>query len=174
MGLVFVLAGVILETIQGTANASDGVKTAWDILQWIFRLLPHYNLGKGLYNIAQNEALGARFQMSPWSLDIIGWELIFLAWQGPVFFIATLSIEYGGAGAVLWFFRQLIPGGAFPICPPCMICLKPMAKVRNRMLFYQYQYHGMVPPNTNTMSNDGEDEDVALERDRLDTRQDRG
>merc|ERR1712054_197936 len=113
VGLVFVLAGVILETIQGTANVSDGVKTAWDILQWIFRLMPHYNLGKGLYNIARNGNLSERFQLAAFDLDIIGWELVFLAWQGPFFFILTLGTEYGYHRTVGWFLLQLLPGGKF-------------------------------------------------------------
>ena len=165
VGLVFVLAGIILETLQGTSQSVD---SAWDALQWIFRILPHYNLGKGLYNIAQNASLSDRFEQSPWNLSVTGWELIFLAWQGPFFFILTLLIEYGGMAKLKWCLFQLSPYGCCPICPPCLICMRPMMYVKRRVTFVRYEYHNMLPPITNSLSNEHEDEDVALERSRID------
>lgn len=92
--LVFGVAEVLAAAVLEGLNEIEGARKAWDVLQWAFRWLPHYNVGKAVYNVAQNNALSERFRKSPWDLDVSGYELLFLLITALVYALVTLAVEF--------------------------------------------------------------------------------
>jgi ABC-type multidrug transport system ATPase subunit len=105
-GFAFIISGIVLETIgQNDQTASD----TWDVLEWFWRLLPQFCLGKSLHAIAKNELAGQSTIVTegegsvslssedPFKDEITGNHLIFLAWEGFVLFALTLLYDLYGA-----------------------------------------------------------------------------
>ena len=38
----------------------------WDALKWVFRWLPHYNVGKVMYDLTYNYQFSEQYRRSPW------------------------------------------------------------------------------------------------------------
>ncbi|XP_073731945.1 LOW QUALITY PROTEIN: phospholipid-transporting ATPase ABCA1 [Misgurnus anguillicaudatus] len=71
------------------------------ILKKVFLIFPHFCLGRGLIDMAKNQAMADAFQrlgtkqnLEPLSWDFVGKNLFAMAMQGIVFFIFTLLLQY--------------------------------------------------------------------------------
>lgn len=98
----FLLSGAILENLQ---NEDEAAKATWDVLQWIWKLLPHFCLGKGLFDIALNTLRGSTIVVvagqpqvlgaeDPFKPEIAGIHMGFLGMEGCIFFAITLIVEH--------------------------------------------------------------------------------
>ncbi|XP_034439364.1 phospholipid-transporting ATPase ABCA1 isoform X2 [Hippoglossus hippoglossus] len=71
------------------------------ILKKVFLIFPHFCLGRGLIDMAKNQAmadafqrLGSRPNLDPLHWDFIGKNLFAMAAQGVIFFIFTILLQY--------------------------------------------------------------------------------
>ncbi|XP_066551415.1 ATP-binding cassette, sub-family A (ABC1), member 7 isoform X2 [Amia ocellicauda] len=71
------------------------------ILKKVFLIFPHFCLGRGLIDMAKNQAmmdafqrLGAKTTSSPLSWDFVGKNVFAMATQGVIFFLFTLLLQY--------------------------------------------------------------------------------
>ncbi|XP_030640902.1 phospholipid-transporting ATPase ABCA1 [Chanos chanos] len=71
------------------------------ILKKVFLIFPHFCLGRGLIDMAKNQAmadafqrLGAKQTLDPLAWDFVGKNLFFMAVEGVVFFIFTVLLQY--------------------------------------------------------------------------------
>ncbi|XP_065097861.1 phospholipid-transporting ATPase ABCA1 isoform X2 [Paramisgurnus dabryanus] len=71
------------------------------ILKKVFLIFPHFCLGRGLIDMAKNQAMADAFQrlgtkqnLEPLSWDFVGKNLFAMAIEGIVFFIFTLLLQY--------------------------------------------------------------------------------
>ncbi|XP_063057110.1 phospholipid-transporting ATPase ABCA1 [Engraulis encrasicolus] len=88
------------------------------ILKKVFLIFPHFCLGRGLIDMAKNQAMADAFQrfgakqtLKPLDWDFVGKNLFSMAVEGVVFFIFTILLQYG-------FFCKLRPQWAKPLLPP--------------------------------------------------------
>ncbi|XP_051957162.1 phospholipid-transporting ATPase ABCA1 [Xyrauchen texanus] len=71
------------------------------ILKKVFLIFPHFCLGRGLIDMAKNQAmedafqrLGTKQNLDPLSWDFVGKNLFAMAMEGIVFFIFTVLLQY--------------------------------------------------------------------------------
>ncbi|KAJ8278672.1 hypothetical protein COCON_G00057380 [Conger conger] len=71
------------------------------ILKKVFLIFPHFCLGRGLIDMAKNQAMADAFQrlgtkqtLDPLSWDFVGKNLFAMAVEGVVFFLFTLLLQY--------------------------------------------------------------------------------
>ncbi|XP_051767983.1 LOW QUALITY PROTEIN: phospholipid-transporting ATPase ABCA1 [Ctenopharyngodon idella] len=71
------------------------------ILKKVFLIFPHFCLGRGLIDMAKNQAMADAFQrlgtkqnLEPLSWDFVGKNLFAMAMEGIVFFIFTVLLQY--------------------------------------------------------------------------------
>uniref|UniRef100_A0A673X769 P-type phospholipid transporter n=1 Tax=Salmo trutta TaxID=8032 RepID=A0A673X769_SALTR len=81
------------------------------ILKKVFLIFPHFCLGRGLIDMAKNQAmsdafqrLGAKQTLDPLEWDFVGKNLFAMAVEGVVFFLFTILLQYK-------FFPELPPLG---------------------------------------------------------------
>ncbi|KAK3588930.1 hypothetical protein CHS0354_023690 [Potamilus streckersoni] len=79
---------------------SPSIKNAYSIVKYVFLIFPPYCLGEGLIMLTENQIqseIFARFgtdsYKSPFSFDLIGWNLVAMAIEGFVFFITLIFSE---------------------------------------------------------------------------------
>ncbi|KAJ8277432.1 hypothetical protein GJAV_G00075090 [Gymnothorax javanicus] len=102
------------------------------ILKKVFLIFPHFCLGRGLIDMAKNQAmadaferLGTRQTLDPLSWDFVGKNLFAMAVQGVVFFLFTLLLQYN----FFFSFRSL----SEPELPPLGPEDEDVAKERERV-----------------------------------------
>ncbi|RNF24658.1 ABC1 transporter [Trypanosoma conorhini] len=88
-GFLFVLLAVILTMLPETQKTGEGLK-------WAFRVFPSYCIGEGIVNLA---SLPGRQGMSdttvsPWSLSVIGFPVIYMALEIPLFLLITIFLDH--------------------------------------------------------------------------------
>uniref|UniRef100_A0A8D3BI63 P-type phospholipid transporter n=1 Tax=Scophthalmus maximus TaxID=52904 RepID=A0A8D3BI63_SCOMX len=89
------------------------------ILKKVFLIFPHFCLGRGLIDMAKNQAMADAFQrlgmtkqtLDPLQWDFVGKNLFAMAAQGVIFFIFTILLQYK-------FFIHFRPWWAEPEMPP--------------------------------------------------------
>ncbi|XP_060933642.1 phospholipid-transporting ATPase ABCA1 [Limanda limanda] len=88
------------------------------ILKKVFLIFPHFCLGRGLIDMAKNQAMADAFQrlgskptLDPLHWDFIGKNLFAMAAQGVIFFIFTILLQYK-------FFINFRPWWTEPETPP--------------------------------------------------------
>uniref|UniRef100_A0A8C7QAX0 P-type phospholipid transporter n=1 Tax=Oncorhynchus mykiss TaxID=8022 RepID=A0A8C7QAX0_ONCMY len=71
------------------------------LLKKMLLIFPHYCLGRGLIDMAMNQAVtdvyarfGEDFSLDPYSWDFLGKNLVFMAVEGFVYFIMNILIQY--------------------------------------------------------------------------------
>uniref|UniRef100_A0A4W5LU81 ATP binding cassette subfamily A member 4 n=1 Tax=Hucho hucho TaxID=62062 RepID=A0A4W5LU81_9TELE len=71
------------------------------LLKKMLLIFPHYCLGRGLIDMAMNQAVtdvyarfGEDFSLEPYSWDFVGKNLVFMAVEGFVYFIMNILIQY--------------------------------------------------------------------------------
>uniref|UniRef100_A0A673MDI5 Zgc:172302 n=1 Tax=Sinocyclocheilus rhinocerous TaxID=307959 RepID=A0A673MDI5_9TELE len=79
----------------------DEVRDVNRILKKVFLIFPHFCLGRGLIDMAKNQAMADAFQrlgtkqnLEPLSWDFVGKNLFAMAVEGIVFFIFTVLLQY--------------------------------------------------------------------------------
>lgn len=92
------IAGFLLVLIVFILQIVDSTKPAADALRWIFRLVPSFCLGDGIINLASVEAAKAfGGDDTPWSMDVTGWDIVYMALEFPLAILLTLLIDYPGS-----------------------------------------------------------------------------
>ncbi|XP_070816442.1 phospholipid-transporting ATPase ABCA1 isoform X1 [Chaetodon trifascialis] len=88
------------------------------ILKKVFLIFPHFCLGRGLIDMAKNQAMADAFQrlgtkptLDPLQWDFVGKNLFAMAAEGVVFFIFTILLQYK-------FFIRFRPWWVKPEMPP--------------------------------------------------------
>ncbi|XP_056234951.1 phospholipid-transporting ATPase ABCA1 isoform X2 [Seriola aureovittata] len=88
------------------------------ILKKVFLIFPHFCLGRGLIDMAKNQAMADAFQrlgtkqtLDPLQWDFVGKNLFAMAAEGVIFFIFTILLQYK-------FFIRFRPWWTEPEMPP--------------------------------------------------------
>jgi len=88
IGVVLMVVSFILDIIESTKDVNS-------VLVFIWRLSPLFNLGSGLLNLVLNELTSIlesdKEKKSPFSADIMGWEMIFLVLTTVLFSLWLLA-----------------------------------------------------------------------------------
>uniref|UniRef100_M4C4G7 ABC transporter domain-containing protein n=1 Tax=Hyaloperonospora arabidopsidis (strain Emoy2) TaxID=559515 RepID=M4C4G7_HYAAE len=91
IGVVLMVVSFILDVIESTQDANA-------VLVFFWRLSPLFNLGYGLLNLVLNELTTIResdeTKTSPFSTDIMGWEMIFLFFTAILYGLLAVLIDY--------------------------------------------------------------------------------
>uniref|UniRef100_A0A672M6Q8 P-type phospholipid transporter n=1 Tax=Sinocyclocheilus grahami TaxID=75366 RepID=A0A672M6Q8_SINGR len=102
------------------------------ILKKVFLIFPHFCLGRGLIDMAKNQAMADAFQrlgtkqnLEPLSWDFVGKNLFAMAVEGIVFFIFTVLLQYK-------FFVNLSRWSGF-VLPPLGTEDEDVARERDRV-----------------------------------------
>ncbi|OWZ23129.1 ABC transporter [Phytophthora megakarya] len=92
LGVVLMVVSFILDVI------SDSSKDANKVLKFFWRLSPLFNLGSALLNQCLSEisvSLGrSGGTVSPFKMDVMGWELLYLALDAIIFFTIAVGIDF--------------------------------------------------------------------------------
>uniref|UniRef100_A0A3Q2ZXA5 P-type phospholipid transporter n=1 Tax=Kryptolebias marmoratus TaxID=37003 RepID=A0A3Q2ZXA5_KRYMA len=76
----------------------DEVQTINNVLKKVFLIFPHFCLGRGLIDMAKNQAMANAFQrlanIDPLQWDFVGKNLFAMAAEGFIFFIFTVLLQY--------------------------------------------------------------------------------
>ncbi|KAM4548979.1 phospholipid-transporting ATPase ABCA1 isoform 1-T1 [Odontesthes bonariensis] len=103
------------------------------ILKKVFLIFPHFCLGRGLIDMAKNQAisdafqrLGSRQTPDPLQWDFVGKNLFAMAVEGVIFLIFTILLQYK-------FFLYFGPGWTKPQLPPLGPEDEDVAKERERV-----------------------------------------
>ena len=104
-GVAQIICAVVL---GGLAEAGvDAAETAWEVLQWAFRWLPHYCVARVLFNLAGNHAdvrlgLVDAKPKGPWHPEVSGRDLGAMAACAAAYALLNLAIEYEVFTAAWW------------------------------------------------------------------------
>ncbi|RLN38339.1 hypothetical protein BBO99_00008317 [Phytophthora kernoviae] len=92
------LLGVVLMIVSYILDVIDSTKSINSVLIFFWRLSPLFNLGNGLLTLVLNEVDTLKDsttdKTSPFSTDLMGFEMIFLILTTFLFSAAVLAIEY--------------------------------------------------------------------------------
>lgn len=99
-GVAQLIAAVVLDGLS-TAGVG-GAQDAWAAAQWVFRWLPHYNVGRILFNLSNDTLAAGQSKLGPWHADVSSNELLSMAVGAGVFTSVTLAVEYGACDANAW------------------------------------------------------------------------
>ncbi|XP_028442644.1 ATP-binding cassette sub-family A member 1 isoform X1 [Perca flavescens] len=104
------------------------------ILKKVFLIFPHFCLGRGLIDMAKNQAMADAFQrlgtkqtLDPLQWDFVGKNLFAMAAEGVIFFIFTILLQYK-------FFIRFRPWWAKPEMPPLGPEDEDVARERERVI----------------------------------------
>jgi ATP-binding cassette subfamily A (ABC1) protein 3 len=86
-GFMLVLLAYILSIIESTKDAGKGIR-------FFFRFVPSYCLGEGIINMA-SISLGNAYGLdsSPWDMDVIGWDLLYMGLEFPIFMAIVFYLD---------------------------------------------------------------------------------
>uniref|UniRef100_A0A3B4DSZ9 ABC transporter domain-containing protein n=1 Tax=Pygocentrus nattereri TaxID=42514 RepID=A0A3B4DSZ9_PYGNA len=112
----------------------EHLKEVSKILKKIFLIFPHFCLGRGLIDMAKNQAMADAFQrlgkyhmpVEPLAWDFVGKNLFAMAVEGIVFFIFTVLLQYN------FFVRFRLPWFN-PVLPPLGSEDEDVARERDRV-----------------------------------------
>jgi ATP-binding cassette subfamily A (ABC1) protein 3 len=96
IGMGGTLASFIMRLIGlDPGNPNDSLVLAADIVTWICRFIPAFNLSYGLFNVINIEILNfnAGKPLKVWDKDVLLFEVIFLACQGPIYLLLAMKID---------------------------------------------------------------------------------
>ncbi|XP_033936450.1 phospholipid-transporting ATPase ABCA1 isoform X1 [Pseudochaenichthys georgianus] len=104
------------------------------ILKKVFLIFPHFCLGRGLIDMAKNQAMSDAFQrlgtkqtLDPLQWDFVGKNLFAMAVEGLIFFIFTILLQYK-------FFINFRPWWSEPEVPPLGPEDEDVARERERVI----------------------------------------
>ncbi|GLD97436.1 hypothetical protein PINS_up006120 [Pythium insidiosum] len=91
IGVVLMVVSFILDVIESTKDVNA-------VLVFIWRLSPLFNLGNGLLSLTLNEIKSIlnsdKEKKSPFSTDLMGYEIIFLVLSAVIFSAAAVGIDF--------------------------------------------------------------------------------
>ncbi|POM60255.1 ABC Superfamily, partial [Phytophthora palmivora] len=91
IGVVLMVVAFILDVIESTEDVNA-------VLVFFWRLSPLFNLGYGLLNLVLNELTTIResdeTKTSPFSTDLMGWEMIYLFVTAILYGLLAVGIDY--------------------------------------------------------------------------------
>ncbi|XP_036067424.1 phospholipid-transporting ATPase ABCA1 isoform X3 [Oryzias melastigma] len=112
------------------------------ILKKVFLIFPHFCLGRGLIDMAKNQAmadafhrLGTRPVLDPFQWDFVGKNLFSMAASGVVYFIFTILLQY----KFFIHLKRLIPCWGEPQLPPIGPEDEDVARERARIMSGKFQ-----------------------------------
>ena len=89
-GFVLVMLTTILDLIDSTKDASK-------VMKYIFRVVPSYCLGEGIIALSSRSLISTITDKvsppGPFSMDVIGYDLIYLAITAPLFIVVVYLLE---------------------------------------------------------------------------------
>ncbi|CAI5730665.1 unnamed protein product [Hyaloperonospora brassicae] len=92
------VVGVVLMVISFVLDVIDSTQDVNEVLVFFWRLSPLFNLGYGLLSLVRNELDSIRqsddAKTSPFSTDIMGWEMIFLFVTAILYGTLAVLIDY--------------------------------------------------------------------------------
>jgi ABC-type multidrug transport system fused ATPase/permease subunit len=96
IGLGGTMASFIMTLIgNDPGNPNDKLVTAANIINWVLRFIPAFNLSRGLFaaiNIETLEFLAAE-PITVWHDSVMLYEVIFLMWQSVVYLLLAMKID---------------------------------------------------------------------------------
>merc|ERR1719162_2687022 len=101
------IASHILNQIESTKSVNES-------LMWVYRIFPGFCLGHGLFEICTQtltqEFLGdLGVEVSLFSMDIAGKDILYLYISAPIYFMLTLLVDYLLHSPLAFFSRHLDP-----------------------------------------------------------------
>jgi len=96
IGMGGTLASFIMRLIGlDPGNPNDSLVLAADIVTWVCRFIPAFNLSYGLFNVINIETLNfiAGKKLKVWDADVLLIEVIFLGCQGIVYLLLAMKID---------------------------------------------------------------------------------
>ncbi|ETL98521.1 hypothetical protein L917_04425, partial [Phytophthora nicotianae] len=90
IGVVLMITSFILDTVDSTSDANSVLKFFW-------RFSPLFNLGNGLLSMVTNDIDTIQYSegtTSPFSGDVIGWELLYLALTLVIYMSLAVYLDY--------------------------------------------------------------------------------
>ncbi|KAF0685093.1 Aste57867_22967 [Aphanomyces stellatus] len=90
IGFALVIASLIMDQLPQTQELNKTLKYIW-------RLSPLFNLGNGLFTLSMQSIYNMIPFFTPadaFSSNVMGTELVFLAVESVVFFVATIAVDY--------------------------------------------------------------------------------
>ncbi|EEY56287.1 ATP-binding Cassette (ABC) superfamily [Phytophthora infestans T30-4] len=91
IGVVLMITSFILDLFDSTSDVNS-------VLKFFYRFSPLFNLGNGLLSMVTNDVDSIQYSedgtTSPFSTDVMGWELLFLAFSAIGFSCLTLYLDY--------------------------------------------------------------------------------
>jgi len=105
------LAAFILRLLGSIPSSpNDKLLTAATIVEWVLRLVPAFNLSRGLYsaiNLQTISFINAK-RVSAWDPEACLWEIVFLAWQSVVYLLLAMKIdEWSANPRAVTIFRKI-------------------------------------------------------------------
>lgn len=92
LGVVLMVVSFILDVVS--TSSADANK----VLKFFWRLSPLFNLGSALLNQCLSEITAAFGRtsgtVSPFDMDVMGWELLYLALDAIIFFTVAVGIDF--------------------------------------------------------------------------------
>jgi len=85
--LILVLVDFFIDLV------SDEDSTEWQVnrdLRHLYRLFPPYLLGNSILQLATRDW----FSLGIWDWEVSGRNLVYMAWEGPLFFVINILLEY--------------------------------------------------------------------------------
>ncbi|CAK9108749.1 ABC transporter A family member 1 (ABC transporter ABCA.1) (AtABCA1) (ABC one homolog protein 1) (AtAOH1) [Durusdinium trenchii] len=164
-GLVLIIASFVMSVIESTMHVNR-------ILKYVYRLFPGYCLGNGLLGLTVNhslkEFLPEDFSRSPFDWDVVGAELCYMAASSVLYFVLTVAIDL--VVNLPWFAAVL------------QRCKSRISRALNlgprgqssatADVQAEAQAHDPLLATAFSADEDVEDDDVAMERDRIDAEYD--
>ncbi|RLN48979.1 hypothetical protein BBJ28_00019753, partial [Nothophytophthora sp. Chile5] len=91
IGVVLLITSFILDMFDSTSGINSVLKFFW-------RFSPLFNVGNGLLSMVMNQMDSVQYsessKTSPFSTDVMGWELLYLALTAVIYMAAAVSIDY--------------------------------------------------------------------------------
>ncbi|KAL3659649.1 hypothetical protein V7S43_015324 [Phytophthora oleae] len=90
IGVVLMIASFILDTVESTSDANS-------VLKFLWRFSPLFNLGNGLLSMVTNDIDTIQYSegtTSPFSGDVIGFELLYLALTAVLYMGLAVYLDY--------------------------------------------------------------------------------
>ena len=96
---VAAMAAIVVQILA--AQDIGHTRSAYKVLEWVFRIIPHYCVCKGLFDLSSNDLGILGFVTppyeyriySPLALEVTGWHMLFLAAEAVLFTALLLLIE---------------------------------------------------------------------------------
>nr|CAJ2468856.1 unnamed protein product [Leishmania braziliensis] len=108
-GFLLLMLVYVLTLDPSNANTSDKMR-------WGFRIIPSYCVGEGLMGLLMLDGkLATGTASGTWDMDQLGWPLVYMSVEFPVFWLITLFVDHPAVGQ--FFDRLRYNPSAEPIIP---------------------------------------------------------